>query len=441
MKQTSKARGKLKASLRPVPGHNYLGDTIPRGASTGYKRSQSRMRSQLSLLVVVGRCSRWSLLVAVGRCWSLSSAVMASNLFEVEVVKGIQCIEGETSVLVKWVGFERETWEPIDHLYPNALKSIQIIFMKLQKELVNLYEDKRVCHLYSISTPSPNYLQEDLIVAHDKDVINYLNRKYGILYRDQFKILAVEMFENCIAASSASMEHVKVAPISCPSSDILHVQGSVGTCIETVELVEKGIKELYSQVQELNLRFTIFEGVIETGILTIGKVGLNRMLKKVIEKLNDEKRWNLKVYCQVDAPHKHFSASRVDFGVFKSDGESISAMLVLPDEVDSDNEIEDGENIVGLTGEASLYQKDKIAQLFGGMINTASIIVAEKLKMGNLVKTVSVYGLTPVWSKEESGALMIQIDFVNKRILSFKSSDCLPLAKAFALGIAKVVEH
>ena len=111
------------------------------------------------------------------------------------------------------------------------------MYMKLQKEVVNLYEDKRVCHLYSISTPSPNYLQEDLVVAHDKDVIRFLNRKYGILYRDdQFKILAVEMFENCIAASSASMEHVKVAPISCPSSGIL--QESVDTCIETAEIVD-----------------------------------------------------------------------------------------------------------------------------------------------------------------------------------------------------------
>ena len=123
----------------------------------------------------------------------------------------------------------------------------------------------------SISTPSPNYLQEDLVVAHDKNIISYLNE---ILYRDQFKILAVEMFEKCIAASLASMEHVKVAPISCPSGDIL--QGSVG--IETVELVQRGIKELYRQVQELNLGFTVFEGVIETctGILTIGEVGLNR---------------------------------------------------------------------------------------------------------------------------------------------------------------------
>ena len=61
-------------------------------------------------------------------------------------------------------------------------------------------------------------------------------------------------------------------PLYSASSDIL--QGSVG--IETVELGERGIKELYSQVQELNLGFTIFEGVIETGILTIGEVGLNR---------------------------------------------------------------------------------------------------------------------------------------------------------------------
>lgn len=349
--------------------------------------------------------------------------------FTVEGIKGNDKRDGKFYFYIKWKGYDESecTWEPESNLLPDCKALLRDYKARVMLSAAEITLESYELILYNIQVPDPSRKQFNQ--QFDSEQTSYSlamtsgNIHYRRVYIDNFKKRAifVKTFPEKKAASSCMRDDIGCFFVYKPTDQILPpapvdrslekiIRETVMACTENLFIIPQ---TKLNEILQVGTKKT--PSVVPMTAIDLGEVALNRIFAKQFKKLVHHmgvivKSDDIALYSQFSK----FGSSKTDLIAYKLFDGKIQAVISMNEHEEEMDQPAEKEALVA-EAQTEIHNQDKTWQVLAGMIQAASEITVQELVQGNLVQTVTIYGLTPVYRDNTTGIHELHINFkVNK---------------------------